>query len=105
MLTLTVKADVLAVLDILIPIVTPVATEIRDGEKQVNALFQAELDGRKQIIDCLWEQRKIVETALGRSGRGLARFIFFDFRNPASPSAEPVAEPPPGSSTTPLPTP
>ncbi len=97
--TLTVKADVLALLDILIPLVTPVATEIRDGEKQVNSLFQAELDGRKQIIDCLWEQRKIVETALGRSGRGLARFIFFDFRNPAGPSAEPAAEPPPASST------
>ena len=96
--TLTVKADVLALLDILIPLVTPVATEIRDGEKQVNSLFQAELDGRKQIIDCLWEQRKIVETALGRSGRGLARFIFFDFRNPASPKEEQTPEPP-GSST------
>ncbi len=97
--TLTVKADVLALLDTLIPIVTPVATDIRNGEKEVNTLFQAELNGRKQIIDCLWEQRKIVETALGRSGRGLARFIFFDFRNPASPTEEQVPAPPPGSST------
>jgi hypothetical protein len=103
--TLTVKTDVLALLDTLIPLVEPVVTAIRDGEKEVNTLFQTELNGRKQIIDCLWEQRKVVETALGRSGRGLARFIFFDFRSPGGPSGEPAAESPPGSSATPLPTP
>lgn len=103
--TLTVKTDVLALLDTLIPIVEPIATAIRDGEKEVNTLFQSELNGRKQIIDCLWEQRKIVETALGRSGRGLARFIFFDFRSPGSPSEESAAEPAQGSSVTSAPTP
>jgi hypothetical protein len=46
----------------------------------VNALFQTELNGRKLVVDTLWEERKAVETALGRGGKGLARFIFFDFR-------------------------
>jgi hypothetical protein len=78
--TLVVKADILARLDQLIPIVGPAATAIRDGEKNVNALFQTELNARKNVIDTLWEQRKAVESALGRGGRGLARFIFFDFR-------------------------
>lgn len=75
-----VKADILALLDSVIPIVGPAATALKDGEKQINALFQTELNARKSVVDALWEQRKIVETALGRGGRVLARFIFFDFR-------------------------
>jgi len=100
--TLAVKGNVLAVLAQLTPVVGPAATAVRDGEKQVNALFQTELAGRKLIVDALWEERKNIESALGRSGRGLARFIFFDFRKDAgqAPEGEP-AEPPPA----PLPVP
>ncbi|MDI1475694.1 hypothetical protein [Polyangium sp. y55x31] len=78
--TLSVKTDVLALLDKVIPIVGPVASAVREGEKQVNALFQTELAARKLVVDTLWEERKAVENALGRGGRGLARFIYFDFR-------------------------
>ncbi|HVK65854.1 MAG TPA: hypothetical protein VM694_15340 [Polyangium sp.] len=78
--TLSVKGDVLALLDKVLPIVGPVASAVREGEKHVNALFQTELGARKLVIDTLWEERKTVENALGRGGRGLARFIFFDFR-------------------------
>lgn len=77
---LSVKADLLAVVDGLIPIVGPAAKAVRDAEKQVNTLFQTEQAARKQVVDTLWEERKKIETALGRSGRGLSRFIFFDFR-------------------------
>lgn len=77
---LTVKAEVVASLDKVIPVVGPAATELQDGAKQVNALFQAEMTGRKSVVDVLWSERKNVESALGRSGRRLARFIFFDFR-------------------------
>ena len=89
--SLSVKGDVLAQLDLLLPVVGPAATAIREGEKAVNALFQAELNGRKQAIDTLWEQRKSIETALGRGGRGLARFIVFDFRSASSQEAPPEA--------------
>ncbi|MDI1434129.1 hypothetical protein [Polyangium sorediatum] len=78
--TLSVKADVLALLDKVLPIVGPVASSVREGDKHVNALFQTELGARKLVIDTLWEERKAVENALGRGGRGLARFIYFDFR-------------------------
>ncbi|MDI1449801.1 hypothetical protein [Polyangium sp. 6x1] len=78
--TLPIKTDVLALLDKVIPLVGPVASAVREGEKHVNALFQTELSARKLVIDTLWEERKAVETALGRGGRGLARFIYFDFR-------------------------
>ena len=89
--SLAVKAEVLAQLDLLLPVVGPAATAVREGEKAVNALFQSELNGRKQAIDTLWEQRKSIETALGRGGRGLARFIVFDFRNAGSQEATPEA--------------
>ncbi|TKD03295.1 hypothetical protein [Polyangium fumosum] len=78
--TLSVKADVLVLLDKVLPIVGPVASAVREGDKHVNALFQTELGARKLVIDTLWEERKTVENALGRGGRGLARFIYFDFR-------------------------
>ena len=92
---LTVKADILTQLDTVIPIVTEVAGGLRDAEKQVNALFQAELNARKLVVDALWEQRKAIEIALGRGGRQLARFVFFDARKgsgAAAPEAEPEAE-------------
>lgn len=89
--SLPVKADLLAQLDVLLPVVGPAATAVRAGEKAVNVLFQSELNGRKQAIDTLWEQRKGIETALGRGGRGLARFILFDFRNPGSQEGSPDA--------------
>lgn len=94
-----VKADVLALLDTVIPVVGPAATALKDGEKQVNALFQAEINGRKAVVDTLWEQRKIVETALGRGGKILARFIFFDFRQASEADDAPTPEP--GSGSTP----
>lgn len=75
-----VKDDVLALLDTVIPVVTPAAKALSDGEKQVNALFGAEMNARKNVVDTLWEERKNVEKTLGRAGKGLARFIFFDFR-------------------------
>lgn len=75
-----VKTDVLALLDSVIPVVGPAAKAVMDGEKQYNALFQAELNARKNVVDTLWEQRKNVEMTLGRAGKGLSKFIFFDFR-------------------------
>lgn len=75
-----VKDEVLAVLDTVIPIVAPAAKALSDGEKQINALFGAEMNARKNVVDTLWEERKNVEKTLGRAGKGLARFIFFDFR-------------------------
>ena len=98
--TLAVKADVLALLAQVIPVVGPAASAVREGEKQVNTLFQAELAGRKAIVDTLWAERKNIESARGRSGRGLARFIFFDFRKGTGSAAEDEsAEPPEGSGT------
>lgn len=93
--TLAVKGTLVALLAQVIPVVGPAASAVRDGEKQVNALFQTELAGRKQIVDTLWEERKNIESALGRSGRGLARFIFFDFRKDAGQDSEgePAASP------------
>lgn len=97
--TLAVKANLLGLLGQILPIVGPAAAAVRDGEKQVNALFQTELAGRKTIVDILWEERKNIESALGRSGRGLARFIFFDFRKTGGagleeqPSEPPAGEP------------
>lgn len=91
--SLTVKAEVLTALDVVLPLIAPAATAVREGEKTVNTLFQSELNGRKQVIDTLWEQRKLIETALGRGGRGLARFIVFDFRSAGSKEAPPEAPP------------
>lgn len=89
---LAVKGEVLALLDAIIPIVGPAAVELRSSEKKVSDMFQAEVSGRKALVDTLWEERKSVENALGRSGRGLARFIFFDFRSSSGKDAP--AEPP-----------
>lgn len=94
-----VKADVLALLDTVIPIVAPAASALKNGENQVNALFQAEINGRKTVVDTLWEQRKVVETALGRGGKTLARFIFFDFRK--SSDAEDAVAPDTGNTSGP----
>jgi hypothetical protein len=91
---LTVKAEVLTLLDTIIPVVGPAATEILDGEKQVNSLSLSEQAGRKLVVDTLWEQRKAVETALGRGGRGLARFVFFDFRKNGEGDAADTTQPP-----------
>lgn len=78
---LTVKSDALALLDNVVPVIGPAATALRNAEQHLNGLFQAELNARKAVVDALWEQRKIVETQLGRAGKALARFVFFDFRN------------------------
>lgn len=91
---LSVKNDLLASLDKIIPVVEPAAKAMLDSEKQVNALFQTELNSRKTVIDTLWEERKAVETALGRAGKGLARFVFFDFRRA---SDEALTEEPAGT--------
>ena len=84
-----------AQLDAVIPVIHPAAQAVRAGELHINELAQNELSARKAVVDTLWEQRRLVETALGRGGKGLARFIFFDFRK-ASESDEP-ASPGPGN--------
>ena len=60
-----------------------------------------ELAARKQIVDTVWEERKNIENALGRGGRGVARFIFFDFRKDNSQTSpeEPPAPAPPDEPT------
>lgn len=94
--SLAVKADVLAMLDAVLPVVGPAATALRAGEEQVNALFQAELNARKLVVDTLWEERKVIESALGRGGKGLARFVFFDFRKQSddAPAEDPTTQAP-----------
>ena len=77
---LAVKAELVAALDIIIPVVVPAAKAVRDSELQTNDLFQTEMAARKTVVDTLWEERKGVEAVLGRAGKGLARLIFFDFR-------------------------
>lgn len=77
---LSVKGEVIALLDAVLPIVGPAATALRDSEKQVNTLFLAEQAARKEVVDTLWQERKNIEATLGRGGRGLARFVVFDFR-------------------------
>jgi len=97
------KAELLAMLDGVIPIVTPAADAYRGADQRLNELFNAELTARKRLVDVLWEERKNIEALLGRAGRGLSRFIYFDFRPTASPT-EPEPEPPPagdGGSTPP----
>lgn len=94
---ITVKNDALALLDAVIPIVGPAATALTESEKQCNALFQAEINARKAVVDALWEQRKNVEATLGRGGKGVARFIFFDFRKGGETDASAPATPPPES--------
>lgn len=101
---LAVKAEVLADIDALIPIVGPIAAAVRDGEKKVSSLFNAELAERKNVVDTLWEERKNIENALGRGGRGLARFIFFDFRKPSEQGDEAPAPAGPAGSKEPEPT-
>lgn len=91
---LTVKGEVIALLDVILPLVGPAATALRDSEKQVNSLFLAEQAARKEVIDTLWQERKNIEAALGRGGRGLSRFVVFDFRSPGeddSAKKEPAA--------------
>lgn len=96
-----VKADALAQLDAVVPVVTPAATALRDAEQHLNALFQAELNARKAVVDALWEQRKTVETNLGRAGKALARFVFFDFRKAGETETAPP-EPPETGNTPPV---
>ena len=84
---LAVKGEVIALLDVILPIVAPAATALRDSEKQVNTLFLAEQAARKEVIDTLWQERKNIEAALGRGGRGLSRFVVFDFRSPGEDDA------------------
>jgi hypothetical protein len=93
---LTTKADVVALLDTVIPVVGPAAVALKNSETHLNVLFQTELAGRKLVVDTLWEQRKVVEQALGRAGKGVARFIFFDFHKSSDntdPETSPTPEP------------
>ncbi len=80
-------------LDAVIPVIRPAAQAVRAGELHINELAQHEMNARKAVIDTLWEQRRLVEIALGRGGKGLARFIFFDFRK-SNGSDEPAAPEP-----------
>lgn len=96
-----VKAEALAQLDAVIPVVAPAATALRDAEKHLNDLSQAELNARKAVVDTLWEQRKTVETQLGRAGKALARIVFFDFRKSGETESAPP-DPPETSNTPPV---
>ncbi|HRI65866.1 MAG TPA: hypothetical protein PK156_16580 [Polyangium sp.] len=93
------KDTFIALIDEVIPVVGPAARELSAGEQQVNRLFQNEINARKVVVDALWEQKRLVETALGRAGKGLARFIFFDFRKLSD--ADDSASPEPGNVPTP----
>ena len=83
-----VKAEMVSRVDAAIPTVTAAASGLRDAEKQVNTLFQAEIAARKGVIDALWDERKAIELALGRGGRQLARFVYFDPRKPNGEAAK-----------------
>ncbi|HRI64807.1 MAG TPA: hypothetical protein PK156_11215 [Polyangium sp.] len=87
------KDAFVAQLDAVIPIIRPAAQAVRAGELHINELAQNELNARKAVVDTWWEQRRLVETALDRGGKGLARFIFFDFRKPSA-ADEPAAPEP-----------
>lgn len=82
------KAEMVTRVDAVIPAVTAAASGLRDAEKLVNTLFQAEIAARKLVIDALWDERKTVELALGRGGRQLARFVYFDPRKPNGETAK-----------------
>ena len=90
---LSAKTELLGMLDPLMPLVEAAAGGVRGAEEQVNHLFEVEMAARKKLVDVMWEERKTIEQLLGRGGRGVARFIFFDFRSPATPEAAPVAPP------------
>jgi hypothetical protein len=86
--------------DAITPLVATAATAARDGEAQVNALFATEIKARQALVDLLWAERKKLEGTLGRSGRGIMQFLFFDFQKaragetaeePAPPAEEPAA--------------
>lgn len=92
-----VKTEALAQIDAVIPVVAPAASALRDAEQHLNALFQAELNARKTVVDTLWQERKTVETQLGRAGKTLARFVFFDFRKAGETETAPPAPPETGN--------
>jgi len=89
------KTNSIALLDSVIPVLEPAAKALADGEKQINSLFQNEINARKTVVDTLWEQRKIVETIFGRAGKTIARFAFFDFRKSNDPESSTPADPAP----------
>ena len=93
------KAEVVGMLEPIQTLLDTAAGGVRSAEEQVNTLFTAELTARKKLVDVLWEERKTIEQLLGRGGRGLARFIFFDFLS------APAAEVPPETEPTPTPAP
>lgn len=90
---LAAKAEMLSRLNTALPVVTAAATGVRDAEQKVNTLFQAELAARKLVVDTLWEERKAIELALGRGGRQLARFVYFDVRKAGAEEATGEAKP------------
>ncbi|MBI4613951.1 MAG: hypothetical protein HY720_10115 [Planctomycetes bacterium] len=96
-----VRTELVAVVDSMIPIIAPAAEAVRNGEEQLSNLFTTEMTARRLVVDTLWNERKSVEKTLGRGGRGLARFIFFDFR--ASGAAEPEGTNPPEAPGAPAP--
>jgi hypothetical protein len=87
------KTDLLAMLAPLRPVVDSAAAALGTGEESVSAQWKDELDGRARLVEVLWTEKRAVETALGRSGRGLARFVFFDYFGPTTDARD--TEPPP----------
>lgn len=91
------KTQLIALLDDINPALEPAANALTNGEEQIKNLFQHEMNARKTVVDTLWEQRKIVETILGRGGKTLARFVFFDFRKSGDSDASPAPQPDPNA--------
>ena len=87
------KVQMLSVIEALIPLVGPAAAALTTGESAIQTQWDAELLARKKIVDALWEEKRAVEQSLGRSGRGLARFAFFDFSEPGTPSSDTKTDP------------
>jgi hypothetical protein len=88
----SVRDDVLGLIDAIAPIVGTAATAVRDGEAQVNTLWAAEVKARQELVDLLWSERKQLEGTLGRPGRGMVQFLFFDFQKnrPGAAGEDPV---------------
>jgi len=85
-LGLSVRDEMLAILDAVMPLLAPAAAEVREGEERTRTLSAGEVAARTKLVDLLWSERKAAEALLGRSGRSMIRFLFPDFGKSRSPS-------------------
>lgn len=73
------REPLVARIDAMMPLLTTGAADVEAGDSRTNELFAAEMAARQALVTMLWEERKTVERLLGRAGRNLARFVFFDY--------------------------